>query len=179
MMRRNKRLSSWSAGIVLPLLLLGAGGGEPAKEQDDGMDMYFRDSALEALAKQDLAAYRETDAGESKKFDRSFPDAPPQIPHTVEDMLPITMRENECLECHAPENAIEKEDIPLPKTHFKHPQMAKGKKGDPMVWVVKSYEEKKEMVGSRYNCTMCHTPQAENARTLPNSFQKIGGKPTQ
>ena len=178
-MRRRMRPSSRLIGLVVPLLLLGAAGGEPKQEPNDGMDIYFRDSDLEALAKQEEANFRETDAGESKLFERSFPDAPPQIPHTVEDMLPITGSENECLECHHPSNAIGKQDVPLPKTHFSRPVMAGGRTNEAMVWVVKSYEEAKDVVGSRYNCTMCHTPQAETARVIGDKFTRIKGKPTQ
>jgi len=174
------RLDYWLVILVTPLLLLGAGSGNAGGEVDDGMDMYFRDSNLEALAKQELAQYPDTDAGEAEKLARSFPDAPPQIPHTVEDMLPITAEDNECLECHHPSNAIEKEDVPVPKTHFRQAVMAKGKKKDDgMVWVVKGYEQAKDVVGARYNCDMCHTPQAGNARVVSSSFERIKGKPTQ
>jgi len=178
-MRSKTRLSFWLVAIATPLLLLGAGGEKLVVETDDGMDVYFRDTDLAALARQDLAKYPETDAGESESLGRSFPDAPPQIPHTVEDMLPITGDDNECLNCHDPSNAIEKDDVPLPDTHFKRPVMGEGKKDQAMVWVVMSYEEAKDVVGSRYSCTMCHTPQATNVLEIGNSFQRIKGKPTQ
>jgi cytochrome c-type protein NapB len=166
-------------GLVVPLLLLGAEGGDLADETDDGIDVYFRDTNLEALAKQEAAKFPDTDAGESDLIERSFPDAPPAIPHTVEDMYAITGDDNECLECHHPDNAVEGDDIPLPKTHFRRPVMAKGGEGDAMVWVVKSYEEAEDMAGSRYNCSMCHTPQADNVRTVKSTFERVKGKPTQ
>ena len=96
-MRRRTQASWWLVGIVVPLLLLGAGGGDLAKEADDGIDVYFRDTDLEALAKQDAARFPVTDAGESELIKRSFPDAPPSIPHTVEDMYPITARRQRVL----------------------------------------------------------------------------------
>jgi cytochrome c-type protein NapB len=178
-MRRRRQPSWWLVGLVVQLLLLGAGGRDLAKEMDDGIDVYFRDTDLEALAKQDAAKFPNTDTGESELIERSFPDAPPGIPHTVEDMYPITGEDNECLECHHPENAVEGDDIPLPKTHFKQPVMAKGGKGDAMVWVVKSYREAEDMVGSRYNCSMCHAPQADNVRTVGSTFERVKGNPTQ
>jgi cytochrome c-type protein NapB len=168
--------SQWILGLVLPLALLGADGTQattPAKEvkeAKDGIDVYFRDSDLESLARQELAQYPETAAGESKRLSRDFPDAPPQISHTVDDMLPITATDNECLECHHPSNATGKKDLPLPKSHFSQPQMAAGPEGQPMVWVVKGYEEAKDVVGARYNCVMCHTPQAGNARVVKSTF---------
>ncbi len=167
------------AAVIVPLLLVGAGGGDLKGEAKDGMDIYFRDTALEALAKQQLASFPDTKTGESKKLDRSFPDAPPQVPHTVEDMLPITSDENECLDCHHPENAISRKDVPIPETHFKRAVMAAGGAKDPMVWVVKGYEKADDVVAGRYNCSMCHTPQSGNARTIGSSFRAIKGKPTQ
>ena len=167
------------AGLVLPLLLLGASGGDFEKEAEDGLDLYFRDTALEALARQQPASFPDTKVGESKKFDRSFPDAPPQIPHTVEDQLPIYSDENECLNCHHPDNVISEKDAPIPKTHFKRAIMSAGGAKDSMVWVVKGYEEVGDLSGARYNCSMCHSPQSGNAKTIGNSFGIIKGKPTQ
>jgi len=175
-MRQGMQPSLWILGLVLPLALLGADGTQatkPAKEvleAKDGIDVYFRDVDLESLAEQDVAVYPETEAGESQLIERAFPDAPPQISHTVEDMLPITVSNNECLECHHPNNAVDKVDVPLPKSHFSQALMAAGAEGEPMVWVVKGYEEAKDVVGSRYNCVMCHTPQAGNARVVKNTF---------
>jgi cytochrome c-type protein NapB len=129
-----------------------------AKEDDDGIDVYFRDVDLSALSGQEVAKYS------------AFPGAPPQIPHAVEDMYPITLDDNECLECHHPENAVEGDDIPLPESHFDRPVMAKGKTDEAMAWVVKGYEKAKDLPGTRYGCNICHTPQATNVRTPKTTF---------
>jgi cytochrome c-type protein NapB len=159
--------------FLLPLFLLGAATAGQQKEPDDGMDVYFRDADLGALSDQALPAYPEVDAGESKLLGRDFPDAPPQVPHTVVDMLPITSEDNECLNCHHPDNAVSKADSPLPETHFEQAVMAKGKPGDSMVWVVDGYVKAKDVVGSRYHCSMCHTPQATNVRTPRSGFVRV------
>jgi cytochrome c-type protein NapB len=161
----------WLGALVsLPLAALAAGDGEQQAEVDDGLDVYFRDADLDSLAEQELAMYPESEPGESSRFERAFADAPPQIPHTVEDMYPITAEDNECLECHHPENAIEKEDIPVSESHFQRAVMAKGPPGQPMAWVVQRYEKAGDVVGSRYNCSVCHAPQSTNARVLPSRF---------
>jgi len=178
-MRRRTPVSWWLVGILVPLLLLGAEGGDLAKEVDDGMDVYFRDTDLGALAKQDVARFPVTDAGESDLIKRSFPDAPPSISHTVEDMYPITGDDNECLECHHPDNAVDGSDIPVPKTHFRRPMMGKGGEDDLQVWVVKGYADGEDMSGTRHNCNMCHTPQADNVRTVKSTFERVKGKATQ
>ena len=170
-MRQEARLSPWLLVLfMLPALVTGSVMADTTKESGDGIDIYFRSSDLGALSSQALAEYPDTDAGESQNFDRSFPDAPPQVPHTVEDMLPITRLDNECLECHHPENAVEGQDVPLPESHFQRALMAKGKTNEPMVWVVKGYEQAKDVVGTRYHCSMCHTPQATNVSTPRSDF---------
>ncbi len=169
-MQLNTQHSFWLVAALVPLLLLGAGSVGNTKEADDGLDLYFRENALLATTDQDLPVYPNTKTGESARLQRDFPDAPPQIPHTVEDMYPITLDENECLDCHEPENAIGKQDVPLPESHFRAPIMGKGAPGDPMVWVVKDYKKINELVGARYNCNMCHTPQASNVKTPNNRF---------
>jgi len=140
-----------------------------ASESDDGIDVFFRDASLVSLSDQALPVYPDADAGESTKIARDFPDAPPQIPHAVEEMYPITLGGNECLECHLPENATEG-DVPIPDSHFKAPVMGKGAANEPMVWVVKEYRQSQGLMGTRYNCNMCHTPQATNVATPKNSF---------
>ncbi|MCP5067783.1 MAG: hypothetical protein GY946_14575 [bacterium] len=157
--------------IAIGVLGACAIGASADNEVDDGIDVYFRDVDLGALTKQALPAYPDTEAGESKNLDRAFPGAPPQIPHTVEDMLPILADDNECLNCHHPDNTTNKKDMPLTDSHFQRAVMGKGGKGDAMVWVVKSYKEVKDAFGSRYNCTMCHTPQASNVDTPKSTFK--------
>jgi len=134
------------------------------------MDVYFRDVDLVALSDQDLPAYPEAEAGDSATLGRAFPDAPPQIPHSVEDMLPISATDNACLDCHDPENVASEADRPIPKSHFERPVMRKGKKGEPMVTIVAKYKEDESLPGTRYNCTMCHTPQATNVDTPRSNF---------
>jgi cytochrome c-type protein NapB len=43
--------------------------------------------------------------GQVKPFKKSFVTAPPMIPHSVEGMVPITIKNNMCLNCHMPQNA--------------------------------------------------------------------------
>ena len=90
-MRRRMRRNPWLAALLLVApLAVGAASEKARPEADDGMDVYFRDSDLSALSTQDLETYTADEAGESQRLGRAFPDAPPQIPHSVEDMLPIT-----------------------------------------------------------------------------------------
>jgi len=164
------RMSRYHSWLLAGLLTLGAGPPKPDAESGDGLDLYFRDADLLAISEQDPVNYPDTAPGESKRGARDFPDAPPQIHHAVEDVLPITLDDNECLDCHHPENALEKTDVPIPKSHFRAAVMGDGRPGDAMVWVVKGYKTTKDLDGARYNCTMCHTPQATNVTAPKNRF---------
>ena len=170
-MRRRARLSPWLLVLsMLPALVTGSVMADEKEESGDGLELYFRTSDLGALSDQALAKYPNIDAGESDPFERPFPDAPPQISHTVEDMLPIELDDNECLECHHPENAMEDQDIPLPESHFQRARMAKARADQPMVTVVQGYEKAEDLAGTRYSCNMCHTPQATNVATPRSDF---------
>jgi cytochrome c-type protein NapB len=168
MMRRRTERGLWAAVLLVPLLLAGAAASD--QEVDDGIDVYFRDADLGALSEQALEKYPDTDPGESELLERAFEGVPPMISHTVEDMLPITLDDNECLECHHPENAVEGDDVPLTEDHFDRAVMAEGAPGQGLVWVVKGYE-KGDLVGARYSCMMCHTPQAMNVKTPRTLFK--------
>jgi nitrate reductase cytochrome c-type subunit len=184
-MRRRLRSDIWLLALIVavfvPGAFLGACVGTTEKgsskeaptfapEADDGLDVFFRDASLGSLSDQALPEYSGADAGESTRLVRDFPDAPPQIPHAVEEMFPITLAANECLECHHPENASA-DDIPLPDSHFKAPVMGKGAADQPMAWVVKEYQQTQGLMGARYGCDMCHTPQATNVSTPKSSFE--------
>ena len=95
-------------------------------------------------------------------------------------MLPITSGSNDCLDCHHPDNTSGEEDAPLPESHFQAAVMAKGQPGEAMVWKVQGYKKGDDVAGTRFNCTMCHTPQAMNVKTpgslLPSEEEKDAGK---
>ncbi|MDP1902485.1 MAG: nitrate reductase cytochrome c-type subunit [Rubrivivax sp.] len=73
---------------------------------------------------------------------------PPMISHTVDEYLPLTVKNNECLECHDKPGRIGTpvaagKPRPAPASHY-----AAGAGGS-MV-----------LLGRQYNCLFCHAPQA-------------------
>ena len=136
-MRRRMRRNPWLAALLLLVPLAAGACTEKARPgADDGMDIYFRDSDLSDLSDQDVETYPADEAGESQRLGRAFPDAPPQIPHSVEDMLPITASDNECINCHHPDNTASEADAPIPRSHFQRAVMRGGKKYLAMAWTV-------------------------------------------
>ncbi len=178
-MRRRMNPTAVFPFVMASFLLLAASAESPPQhEVDDGIDLGFREVEILSTAPQAQETYPDSAAGESKKLERAYPGAPPQIPHEVESMLPITRETNDCLDCHLPENAKDKKDVPTPKSHFQRPIIAEGKPGEAMATVVKGYKAQKELLGTRYNCDMCHVPQAADVKSLPTTFRReVSTKP--
>ena len=95
--------------------------------------------------------------GESTRYDRSFENAPPLIPHDLEGLIPITADNNMCVSCHMPEVAKDVGATPIPKSHLY------------------SIRNKKDLEGKlsddRFNCTTCHVPQANVEAKFKNNFK--------
>ncbi len=102
------------------------------------------------------------DPGTNKRIARSYNTAPPMIPHTTKDMVPITRASNLCKDCHVqPEMIGQKIEagvpIPAPATHY-----VNVKKG--------------QLYMGRWNCIQCHRPQAQVDVLVQNTFKKSGTK---
>ncbi|WP_456323291.1 nitrate reductase cytochrome c-type subunit [Hydrogenimonas sp.] len=94
--------------------------------------------------------------GTAKRFERSYENAPPLIPHSVDGLLPITKNNNACLGCHMPEVASSVGATPIPKTHFMD---------------FRSQKMLDHLAQQRYNCSQCHVPQANVKPLVENKFK--------
>jgi len=105
--------------------------------------------------------FPKTPPGQSQKFERAYENAPPMIPHSVEGLLPITLHQNACLNCHDPKVAKSAGAPPVSPTHFiDFFQLIKGK-------VVKM----NKLDPARWNCVQCHAPQANAKPLVQNTFK--------
>ncbi|AGZ81995.1 nitrate reductase cytochrome c-type subunit [Campylobacter fetus] len=95
--------------------------------------------------------------GTNKTFDRSFENAPPLIPHSLEGLVPIVKDSNSCLSCHVPEVAKDAGTIPAPKSHLVDLRTGKDLNG--------------QVSDERFNCTQCHVPQADVKPLKKNNFK--------
>lgn len=105
-----------------------------------------------------LADYKGGDPGTNKRIAKSYNTAPPMIPHTIQDMVPITRDFNLCKDCHAVPDMIGQKlspgiPIPVPASHY-----VDVKKG--------------ELYMGRWNCTQCHRPQAKVDVLVQSTFKK-------
>jgi cytochrome c-type protein NapB len=97
--------------------------------------------------------------GQVKPFKKSFVTAPPMIPHSVQGMVPIKIKNNQCLGCHMPKTAKAMGITAIPADHF-----VDNFEGDKKV---------KRIAGSRFNCTQCHAPQATLDPVIENKFESL------
>jgi nitrate reductase (cytochrome), electron transfer subunit len=107
----------------------------------------------------DVVEYSSVDAGSvGKRSERSYMTAPPMIPHTTKDMVPITLEMNLCRDCHVQPGLIGQ----------------KLTKGTPVPAPVSHYTDVKagELYMGRYNCTQCHAPQAKVNVLVKSTFKK-------
>jgi len=127
--------------------------------------------------------YSKAAPGESKVIDRSFDNAPPLIPHSVEGLVPVTMNNNACLGCHMPEVAKSMNATAIPKSHFtnfrpmevvthdgkvvKSGKIVKVGKGN-IVYATPTTHGK--LYAGRFNCTQCHVAQTNAKPIVENTF---------
>ncbi len=106
--------------------------------------------------------YKDAAPGQSKLLPRGYPGAPPQVPHAVNDFLPITQESNLCLACHAqPDQWNKKREagmpVPIPPSHYTDRRNAPDKVTD-------------HLIGARYNCNQCHVPLTDAPALVENTF---------
>jgi len=102
------------------------------------------------------ASYSDKDPGESTRLQRSYENAPPLIPHNIEDFVPITREDNACLGCHDPEEAVGAEAPSTPASHL---------------YDLRRNKQLTAVNPANYNCTQCHVPQSNARILIGNNFR--------
>jgi len=122
--------------------------------------------------------YGKSQAMSGYKIDRAFQDAPPMIPHDVEGMLPIKIKDNQCLGCHMPEVAAGVGATAIPVSHFTnfrptHNNNSNGftKSIDNMQNEISISKASTKLTGARFNCSQCHAPQSQGNLLVENTFE--------
>lgn len=113
--------------------------------------------------------------GTSERLDRAFENAPPMIPHSLEGLLPITIKNNACLTCHLPSVAEAMKSTPMPASHFTdyrpEIEIKSGKYHAYDIGEVTAKELKDKLNSARYNCSQCHVGQTNVTVKLKNLFE--------
>ena len=120
--------------------------------------------------------------GAAKTIERSYQNAPPLIPHSVDGLLPIKKDSNQCLGCHMPDVAKGVGATPIPASHFtdfrpktelKDGKVVKDGKAvaNTTDVTVAKYRKMKKLNPARFNCSQCHVPQANIKPLVKNTFK--------
>lgn len=117
-------------------------------------------------------------AGTVGNWERSFENAPPMVPHTMEGFVPIKAGVNACLACHLPAVAAALKATAMPKSHFTDYRPAVVEEGG----LYKVDAEEGQVVSkdlganynlARYNCTQCHAAQSNATIFIDNQFNPL------
>ncbi len=145
-------------GMVAVLLVIGCspapGPGSPGDIPDTALS--YRHAPLDTEVATPGTRYTDIEPGDSQLLERSFENAPPIIPHSLANLLPITRTRNDCQDCHHPDVAEDFEATAMPPTHFY------------------DYRRDRQLADANpanYNCTQCHVPQADAPELVRNTFQ--------
>lgn len=106
-------------------------------------------------------SYSESRPGYNDPLPRAWEDAPPQIPHAVDNYLPVVAADNQCLDCHDVPRYIDK-----PKNMDR---TVKSK--SPMSRDHYTSNDLDEVAGARFNCTQCHVPQSNAQPLVGNTYR--------
>ncbi len=129
----------------------------------------------EGSVKPAKTTYGKSTAGSGYKIERAFQDAPPMIPHDTTGMLPITIKNNQCISCHDPMVAESMGATPYPPSHMTNFRPSKSyalenvnTSSEKLAHV--SIKKENKLVGARFNCSQCHAPQSTGKLAVANNF---------
>jgi len=131
----------------------------PASAADEGSGIRKSDPAVSGSEELPAPVSNAPAPGSAERLPRAYENAPPQIPHSIEGLVPITLGNNACFSCHLPGVAENVGATPLPPTHIQ------------MDLFTESEGKKVPVDPARYNCTQCHVPQADVQPPVANEFQ--------
>ena len=102
---------------------------------------------------------------------RSYPTAPPLIPHSIEGLTPITLKNNMCMGCHYQPDKIGKprakgQPVPIPASHYETGAYGKPAAG------LSAVKHGDKVSTARYVCTQCHRPQTNAQPLVESTFGK-------
>jgi len=154
--RTSPKVAVLAVGALALATALVAGDEKEEKGISDATLSLSRTSVFE-VASPPAVVSTAPEAGESIPLARAHSEAPPVVPHAIGDFLPITREANACADCHAVEERVEGEPIPIPPSHYVDLRNAPGVRRD-------------EVAGARWVCVSCHVPRTDAPPLVPNPF---------
>ena len=143
--------------IILSLAVLAAGCGGSTPAIPDASLGLAKGSVFDVPTPPAVKA-NDSNPGEQPPLPRPYAIAPPRIPHAVGDFLPITQKQNACLECHAVKDKKPGDPTPIPPSHYidyrNVPERAS-----------------LQVAGARYVCVSCHPAKTDALDLVGNGFR--------
>ncbi len=118
----------------------------PTSISDDDLSLF--PGSLFAVPDPAVIQWNTAAPGANARLPRPYPIAPPRIPHSIADFLPLTLRSNGCLDCHALDAGADAPE--LPASH-RTDQRNSPSRVDGTV------------AGARFLCLACHVPTSDAA----------------
>jgi cytochrome c-type protein NapB len=128
---------------LIVVLVLTCGCAEPTGESVPEEQIGLAEGRLEDLPPIAPLPTPPPEPGEAPAVPASFEGAPPSVPHTIADYLPITRDENLCVDCHLVQDKEPGDPTPIPESHFMDLRHSPDVRGD-------------ALVGTRWSCVACH-----------------------
>lgn len=144
--------------LAFPALIDSACTRDKSKDISDTDIGLSKSSVFDAPAPDRTLANR-SDPGDRAVVPRGFSDQPIVIPHGISAFLPITLEDNQCIDCHKVTEKEAGEPTPIPVSHYVDLRGASRTAGN-------------EIVGARYNCVSCHVSPGDNEPLVDNLFGK-------
>lgn len=147
----------FGAAITAAILSLSASAVQDQAIPDD--DLGLSKTSVFDVPSPDVFEYGSADPGTvGKRVERSYNTAPPMVPHSIKDMVPIRQDFNLCKDCHVVPDMIGTKitpgvPVPAPVSHYVNVKAG-------------------ELYMGRWNCTQCHAPQANVNSLVVNTFKK-------
>ena len=109
----------------------------------------------------EVYTYSDAKPGYNDRLAKAWDELPPQVPHRVEEFLPVTAADNQCLDCH---------DVPK---YIGQPWNTDRTKKNKSPMSAEHYANKDldEIDNSRFNCTQCHVPLSNAPALVDNTYQ--------
>lgn len=112
-----------------------------------------------------VSKFNNIEPGELDRMPKAYSTLPPQVGHTLTEYLPITLEDNECLDCHDRRKYLNRKGwswkvgrkLPMPDDHYGTFNKQGGAE---------------DVAGARYNCTQCHVAQTNAQPLVENTFKK-------
>ena len=146
----------WVSALLAVMLSASAGAVENQAIPDDSIGLsktsvYDDPSPI-------VVEFKGKDPGANKRMDKSYYTAPPMVPHSTKDFVPVTKESNLCKDCHVQPAMIGKKlepgmPVPAPASHYVD-------------------VKKEELYMGRWNCVQCHREQADVKTLVSNTFKK-------